>query len=451
MKNVDPELFPPRAALIQDGLLNFIASLGKETAQSGEVMFMIDGLEQCPTVEGARKRFVGQLSDVTYSPFVFDVHRNVFKDPSQGAVQHLELPVLLRLGVRYCRIATSKQCLDHMTSDELILELCSMSNELFLRHINYQVCSDIDDSISWSRIVGITTVGKLWSADMNQPLLHGARSRPSKPRFARVDTSDPLVTSRAHKTPSSRARHRPSRSRRVISARVTCGDEAGGLPIEDASPEDGDDLDNLGDEDRVDLVDHDHESMCSEDLGELEAALFPDAPDPGVAHEWPAVHSPDEHGIGASELPEDDISAMQHASSVVGLYEEASGGGVASASTPFLVPSAVAAPDPCAVGLKSYEFTTTRMRAPCGKCKARIEPGSWRFVYRYQKGKKISDESRIHLRCLPDTNRDEDIRRLERFVLEERGKSSADPGVLDMLETALSSLRLPNGASASSS
>ncbi len=65
MKNVDPELFPPRAALIQDGLLNFIASLGKETAQSGEVMFMIEGLEPSPTLEGARKRFVGQLSDVT--------------------------------------------------------------------------------------------------------------------------------------------------------------------------------------------------------------------------------------------------------------------------------------------------------------------------------------------------------------------------------------------------
>ena len=44
-----------------------------------------------------------------------------------------------------------------------------------------------------------------------------------------------------------------------------------------------------------------------------------------------------------------------------------------------------------------------------------------------------------------------DIRRLERFLLVERMKSSADPGVLDMLETALSSFRLPNGASASSS
>ena len=115
-KNVPPSWFPAgnKAELIIGGLLNWIGMMPKAKADAGEVMFMVEVANATDAGDSDAdvdrpERYVFQLTDITYSPYVFDLHKSDFQSDAIRRSPALPLPFHVCVASRPCRIAKAKR------------------------------------------------------------------------------------------------------------------------------------------------------------------------------------------------------------------------------------------------------------------------------------------------------------------------------------------------------
>ena len=180
--------------------------IGKNRADSGEEMIIIDGKVRDPAVWDSRfLRVAAQLSGTFYSPRVFDVIRCSFKHYDAATVAKARLPWLVYFVERPGHISRRYEELQSDTSDEFIWDLTSIFETMDLHSVtSYTIPWDVDDTpLMWSRIENLEPVGPLLQAGQTQPLLQQtlAVRRAEKRRRSRLNklvSEDQLRTSVGH-------------------------------------------------------------------------------------------------------------------------------------------------------------------------------------------------------------------------------------------------------------
>ncbi|CAK0820927.1 unnamed protein product [Prorocentrum cordatum] len=164
--------------LIERGIFNFIASVGKAVADEGDLMIMVDG----PSVHvaGSHCRRLALVTGTTYNPHVFDVTEVEFDRADLHSVEVLELPCDAVISTRACKMGwrepplgtpTASTC----TSDEWIAKCLGEMKALKLHRLTYVVITPTG-SLEWSRITQCELLGDLWADGVKSPLTFGTKS-----------------------------------------------------------------------------------------------------------------------------------------------------------------------------------------------------------------------------------------------------------------------------------
>ena len=210
-------------------------------------------------------------------------------------------------------------CMDHYTSDELCLMLARLpiKRHLILSELTYEVTSDLDNSLSWSRVDDITRVGCLWNDGLTHPLLQREMqaSRKRKRQEPQLHTDDPLDLSGTSATPRQRGAHSTSRA----TGRNTTGRNSRSSVVEGVQPrpaavrrprlaimdgqqeDDRAEVDYLPAEDRCDIGDLEHDVLAPDDIEEMADAYKDHDLRMGVASEIPGVRARGDEGGSAAE------------------------------------------------------------------------------------------------------------------------------------------------------
>ena len=122
------------------------------------------------------------------------LHRNEYGK----AADELQLPCDVVACARACRVSDKFQCLDCLTSAELVAEvLQEFAADVDLFSLQYDVNTSIDESLLWSTIHGKTLVGKLLEPGQKAALLSSelamVRKRKREERAMKLRTDDPLA------------------------------------------------------------------------------------------------------------------------------------------------------------------------------------------------------------------------------------------------------------------
>ena len=242
--------------VIETGLHNYLESLGKSMADSGEVMVGVSGASS--TVPSDTLNFVAIISGTTYSPKVFDVVPCDFHNLAHKVAADMQFPSLVRLTDRLSKVSDRKRCINTQTSDEWIFMLVRSLGAMSLHTVDYEVALDIDETLRWSYMKGWTLVGTLWEPGLQQPLLHetvsAGRTRGSaEAAYRHMQSEDPLAP-RPRQPQSNRGRGRGRGAQQQRRSRLPkrrrlddSGDPPVQLALEDGRDDaDGDDAAQLG-------------------------------------------------------------------------------------------------------------------------------------------------------------------------------------------------------------
>ena len=237
---------------------------------------MIDGYIRVAQ-PGSRRRMLFNLTDVCWSPFVFDVHLLDFSEERCQTSVELALPVLATHSMRESFVAPQYQAFSHQTSDELIRDLSDEFKRMRLHSAVYHIPHNIDDTWLHSVIEQVCLDGVLYEDGMKAPLLHGSRSRPRKPKppSSNLASRDPFAED-------------PSATGFIG---VPTSTAVGGAPM--LSIADADTTSANGDapivegplareNECMDLADDEFADVTAEDLYEIDEAINGDTSDPTV-------------------------------------------------------------------------------------------------------------------------------------------------------------------------
>ena len=178
--------------MIEEGLLNYFASLSVDDRESGQSMFMVttvarDGDADVP------KRFWCSLSGVCLHPLYFDVSLSDSFDIASQA-NPLELPCMLQLNATETRVGNgTRPCICTVKGDEFLPVLAAEQKPLDLYSVaDYTIPRDDEygDDLLFTVVERLEWIGHLWHDAMKAPLMSGARSR--QPAGAKLATGDPL-------------------------------------------------------------------------------------------------------------------------------------------------------------------------------------------------------------------------------------------------------------------
>lgn len=188
----------PQFNLVEVGLLNFLDSLTKPVADSGEVLIIIAG---AMLEGGAQVRYSAMITGTCYSPKVFDVTPCEFVDGQECATAEEGLPFDVRIVSRPCRAAPNFQSIGYETADEFILSLVQRLANMVLYKAEYDIVLLEDGTLRWSRVRAVERVGVLWEPGMRRPLLHGRQGQQGlvdpERALKRLRIGNPLEASRA--------------------------------------------------------------------------------------------------------------------------------------------------------------------------------------------------------------------------------------------------------------
>ena len=167
--NIDRESLADKTQFetVHKGLNNVVGSMPKAESEFGDVMVMIQGFRLGHPDQPHRLAFL--VTGVSFSPKVFDVTRCAFSDASHAGSAELPLPSNIRISTRSCRVSDKFMCIDSQTSAELVCELCKTIGEMELFIVQYDVLTDLDGSLMWSRIDGLKPLGTLWAVGQRTP------------------------------------------------------------------------------------------------------------------------------------------------------------------------------------------------------------------------------------------------------------------------------------------
>ena len=233
-RNIDRQTLPDRRKfeLIEAGLTNFLGHVGKDVADSGELLLMIEGAPASP--DSPTKRFLAFVSGTCYSPKVFDCVMCDFRRMGDAADDVLELPFDGRIRHRTCKIGEAFTTVDFQTSDEFILALSTRLASMSLASLQHDIVSTIDGSLLWFQVHTIDRIGTLWMDGLRHPLLHSVladkrRVSMDMARLSKLRTSDPFAEPSSTPAASRGTQRRASSTSMSTStrSRARVSDEAG--------------------------------------------------------------------------------------------------------------------------------------------------------------------------------------------------------------------------------
>lgn len=128
-------------------------------------MVMIEGKA---TTGGHTHRIVVLVTGTCWSPKVFEFTKCRFEDAGHVSAETLPLPSRCILATRRNKVSERFMCVDHLTSDELTLELVRIFSEMRAWALTYKVV-DLDGTLMWSEITGASCLGCLWRPDQKKP------------------------------------------------------------------------------------------------------------------------------------------------------------------------------------------------------------------------------------------------------------------------------------------
>lgn len=156
--------------LVEKGVHNFLVHLGKDEADSGGVLLIVEG--PAKAADKAKWRVPFFVTGTSYSPKVFDITMLEFGRPDDKFEDELALPCDLKVATRPCRVSSGFRVLANLTSDELIAELKQDMSSMGLHVASYEpICPD--GTLLWSRVHKVDFVGTLYEPNMKQPLNFG--------------------------------------------------------------------------------------------------------------------------------------------------------------------------------------------------------------------------------------------------------------------------------------
>lgn len=189
---------PRKFALIEKGIQNFVDSLPRAEADSGEVMFMLDASAASHPRE--RLRLVALLTGTCYSPKVCDLTLCHFRDEGDASAATLPFPFHVRVARRNNKVSDNFECMDMRTSSEFAAFATEALGEMRLHKLEYAIDRGIDGSLLWSKVLGATDLGCFWSGGRSAPWgAHEAKQAPernlqrSEGFFNLMDSSNPLA------------------------------------------------------------------------------------------------------------------------------------------------------------------------------------------------------------------------------------------------------------------
>lgn len=295
--------FPAKFRSLERGLQNLMDELTKQQADSGEVLFMIDGTALPPST--GPLRVVALLTGTSYSPKVCDLATCRFKEEGDATRALLDFPFDVRVALRPNRVSDKFKCMDLQTSSEFVARLTKQFSHMRLRRLHYKIPLDIDGSLLWSRVEGDTDLGVFWAQGQRAPWT----SRPAMPERGRnlardaallggLAMSDPFeappavgdakvggVKRKAGDSSQGKSSGSRRRAQPPLQAGEASSSEAGQALVAQLGDGDAEAMPCfagvLGD-DELDMAEHDFEDLDEQELIEFEATLGEDV-DPANA------------------------------------------------------------------------------------------------------------------------------------------------------------------------
>ena len=171
-------------AIVHKGLCNFAEHLSRDVAESGAVLFIVEGKtsEDPPIV----KRFVCTLAGTCWSPIVFDVVEHQFEDQRQSSAASLDFPCDVRVSCRPSRVSDRYECVAVETSAMLTRRIVASVSSAVLFQADYHVLL-VDGTLMSSRITGLKLIGDLLKPGATHPLL--ASEVAAKKKAARKESA----------------------------------------------------------------------------------------------------------------------------------------------------------------------------------------------------------------------------------------------------------------------
>lgn len=374
-RNVDrsrtrcPGAFP----VIEKGLFNFIAMLGREAADAGGIMLMVAG----PSLEeGHFFRSVCLLTGTCYNPQVWDATCLEFEQVGDEASEQLTLPCHVKIATRPCLANASFTAIGTQTSDEWISNLVEKLGAMQLHKVVYEVICP-DGTLLWSRITALEDMGELWAPGMTTPLAFskpggggGAGSEHKKRQgiFKGMSGKDPFSEGAA-KDLAARSRRGRGKGRggaagsraRERSAPLPPGGPSDALAIEDVHMEDAADLAAADgpppgppgaphlDEVDMDLADILDDASSIQSVEELEAAFAEPRPE-GATDDADVFFDVGNSASGLeAQDPETAVAVLHGVDAVardIGLEDALPAGSSSSSTDPVRVHEPVIAVEP---------------------------------------------------------------------------------------------------------
>lgn len=204
-----------RFDIVEKGLVNYITEVGRDVADSGQLMLMVEGTP-LPTATSRSKRCVIIVSGTTYKPKVFDCAQCEFKLDDNEVCEQLRLPCEVVIKRRPCRVASQFAAIAFQTSDEFVLDLTTAFSTMHLFKLEYDIVVGEDNSLRCSKVNGASLVGALWKAGMERPLQCDGRpggakkARLSMAALDQLMIADPLAVTGRHNQAAFTGRAKPA-------------------------------------------------------------------------------------------------------------------------------------------------------------------------------------------------------------------------------------------------
>ena len=190
--------FTEAHSLIEKGITNYIAYIGKDRADSGMEYILIEGIpRRGMDLRAGKMRDVALISGTIYQPKVFDVFNHSWKYPADRYLPKMPLPTWVFFEVLPDRVAPRFERLGTWTSDEYIHKLLLEYESLKLFEVTkYRIPFELAcDPLMWTVVEGIKEIGSLFTPDQCEPLLSAEmteiRRQQRKQRGPKLDMRDP--------------------------------------------------------------------------------------------------------------------------------------------------------------------------------------------------------------------------------------------------------------------
>lgn len=112
-------------------------------------------------------------------------------DADDAPAQEMKLPVDVKIAERFNHVSDNFLTFDIKTSDEFIDDVMHVLHTVQLGVATYTIL-DKEDSLMWSRIIGIQHIGTLWAPSMTQPLKLGKHKATKSQQNISIIQGDPL-------------------------------------------------------------------------------------------------------------------------------------------------------------------------------------------------------------------------------------------------------------------